>query len=113
MEIVTRHVEVNKEKITSITMANNPNPADQDSFKPISLVPNYRALELIQENRSEIDTIVAESQFFKSIATGEQYRNFKSTLYDVETYINQTNEGKVTWHCLFHVHTNVLLLSHR
>jgi len=70
-------------------MSSDSNP-NEHMFKEISLVPDYRALEIIRENQHELDQILINSPnepIFKDITSEPRYKKFRAQLKEVEAYL--------------------------
>lgn len=59
-------------------------------FELISMVPDYKALEIVSKNRQELDAFVHEIPILKEISKDGRYKQFRHHLNQVETYLKKS-----------------------
>ncbi|KAI2805129.1 hypothetical protein RDWZM_008326 [Blomia tropicalis] len=68
-------------------------PLNESTFKEISIVPDYRALEIIIENKKEFDEILeSDEPILKAISKNSDYIKYRAHLKDVENYLTKKIE---------------------
>nr|XP_046916850.1 uncharacterized protein LOC124497258 [Dermatophagoides farinae] len=79
-------------------MDNQLDSGSSSNFKHISLIPNYRALQILQEQSSKIDKILSSTdcdRILHNIAKESTFGQFRNSLKDVDKHIKLNSSDAI------------------